>query len=175
MRRSGSWTKRLRRLRRNRRGVSEIIAEVLLIAITVILVGTLYAFIASLIPGRLSAPVGGALLFGTASNDSGTYHLPVAYAGSGLQLGYLGFTIRVPGGAVWSGAWHLHVQSLLGDTVATYLPGTGWEALTDRTFSLSSEESLLIDATATGGLPAGAVFVTAASGPYAGTIDSPLA
>ncbi|MGI0139948.1 MAG: archaellin/type IV pilin N-terminal domain-containing protein [Thermoplasmata archaeon] len=56
---------RLRSLRRGRRGVSPVIATILLVAITVILAGTLYVFLINYFPSTANTPLQDALGYGS--------------------------------------------------------------------------------------------------------------
>src|SRR5579863_4961439 len=88
-----------------KRGVSPIIATILLVAITVVLAAVLYILISGLTKGPGTTPLGTAFAFGPGNNITGPaatgctathacYSLEVGSAGSGLQTNGLTFTLR---------------------------------------------------------------------------------
>ncbi|MCI4327807.1 MAG: type IV pilin [Thermoplasmata archaeon] len=98
------WTESQRRWRKKgRRGVSPIIATILLVAITVVLAAVLYILISGLTKGPGNTPLGTALALG--SPDAGTNGTAFTYTvqitpSSGLTPGSLNFQIQSSTGAI---------------------------------------------------------------------------
>ncbi|MGA7861924.1 MAG: archaellin/type IV pilin N-terminal domain-containing protein [Thermoplasmata archaeon] len=116
------WGKMERSWRRkNGRGVSPIIATILLVAITVVLAAVLYILIQQYTKGSNSVTLGSALAIGGStdgSNAAGTtnyYNMTVETAGNTLQLGSFTFELKSPTGAT------LVVGSSIGGVAITVL------------------------------------------------------
>src|ERR1700747_2982587 len=90
--------------RKRQRGVSPIIATILLVAITVVLAAVLYILISGLTKGPGNTPLGTSLaLAAPAEETAGTghwYNFSVQSAGGGLTLGNLQLQIETPSGGV---------------------------------------------------------------------------
>src|SRR5579859_2382502 len=90
--------------KKSKRGVSPIIATILLVAITVVLAAVLYILISGLTKGPGNTPLGTALaLSSPTENSKGTtnyYNFSVASAGGGLLLNNLQFQIVSTGGSI---------------------------------------------------------------------------
>jgi len=97
---------------RARRGVSPIIAIILLVAITVVLAAVLYVLIAPLSHASNSAPLGTALALGPANEFVGTkatnsfcatshpcYEVDIQFASTSLTLGSVGLALKASSGA----------------------------------------------------------------------------
>ena len=132
-----------RRWRKNgKRGVSPIIATILLVAITVVLAAVLYILISGLTKGPGSTPLGTAYAWGSPSNitaSSGTapagcgatgpscYSIEVASA-SGITTSDLNFGLRTASGAAASflttPATTISLVGLSGTVLATYTIAT---------------------------------------------------
>ncbi|HTT25732.1 MAG TPA: archaellin/type IV pilin N-terminal domain-containing protein [Thermoplasmata archaeon] len=106
--------------KKGKRGVSPIIATILLVAITVVLAAVLYVLISGLTRGPGNTPIGTAFGAGTPTLTQGMaggsvattgcgiaahycYEIPVASASSGLTIGSMTFQIVGSNGAVWTG------------------------------------------------------------------------
>jgi flagellin-like protein len=99
-----NWTERQRRWRKNgRRGVSPIIATILLVAITVVLAAVLYILISGLTKGPGNTPLGTALAMGSptagANGTAFTYTIQITPS-SGLTPASLNFQIQSSTGAI---------------------------------------------------------------------------
>jgi flagellin-like protein len=94
------------------RGVSPIIATILLVAIVVVLAAVLYALIGNLSSGRSNVPIGTALALGPATATSGSaatspycksghgcYSVTIASASTSLTVGDLEFALKTSSGA----------------------------------------------------------------------------
>lgn len=102
--------------KKGRRGVSPIIATILLVAITVVLAAVLYILISGLTKGPGNTPIGSALGLGTASLVQGSagatfpvckaadycYNIEIASA-SGLNPSEMQLQVQTASGTVWSG------------------------------------------------------------------------
>ncbi len=108
------WTERAKSWRKKgKRGVSPIIATILLVAITVVLAAVLYILISGLTKGPGTTPLGTAFAWGPESNVTvatgaaptgcsaghACYSLEVGSASSGLQTNGLTFSFRSSTGA----------------------------------------------------------------------------
>jgi len=99
-----NWTERQRRWRKKgRRGVSPIIATILLVAITVVLAAVLYILISGLTKGPGNTPLGTALAMGSpVAGQNGTaftYTISITPS-SGLTPASLNFQIQSSTGAI---------------------------------------------------------------------------
>jgi flagellin-like protein len=106
-----------------KRGVSPIIATILLVAITVVLAAVLYVLISGLTHGTGSAPLGTNFSWGTPINATGT--TPNGCA----TTTYYCYTIEIAGsgGGVSTSNFQLGLRTSLGSTVGwpTSVTGTG--------------------------------------------------
>src|SRR5579863_1305301 len=121
-----SWRKK------SKRGVSPIIATILLVAITVVLAAVLYILISGLTKGPGNTPIGTALALGSpaeASNAAANhwYNFSVQSAGGGLTLGSLAFQVQTSSGGIVTlpGGAAITVLGLTGNTVGTYNIASG--------------------------------------------------
>ena len=120
------WTSGQRRWRKkSKRGVSPIIATILLVAITVVLAAVLYILISGLTKGPGNTPLGTSLAVQSPlESTKGTtnyYNFSVQSAGGGLLLNNLAFQIVNPSGSiVATTGFTLNVLGLTGSTVGTY-------------------------------------------------------
>jgi len=99
-----NWTESQRRWRKKgRRGVSPIIATILLVAITVVLAAVLYILISGLTKGPGNTPLGTALAMGSplagVNGTAFTYTIPITPS-SGLTPASLNFQVQTSGGAI---------------------------------------------------------------------------
>ena len=113
--------------KKSKRGVSPIIATILLVAITVVLAAVLYILISGLTKGPGNTPLGTALaLSSPTENSKGTtnyYNFSVQSAGGGLLLNNLQFQIVGSGGSIiptTAAGWSLSVLGITGSSVGTY-------------------------------------------------------
>ncbi|HZY70786.1 MAG TPA: archaellin/type IV pilin N-terminal domain-containing protein [Thermoplasmata archaeon] len=118
--------------RSQKRGVSPIIATILLVAITVVLAAVLYILISGLTKGPGNTPIGTALaLAKPVPATAGTghwYNATVQSAGGGITLGSTNFAFATSTGTVIApgGTWTLNVYNLLtGATIGTYAFASG--------------------------------------------------
>ena len=114
-----------------KRGVSPIIATILLVAITVVLAAVLYILISGLTKGPGNTPIGTALAIGTpihATAGTGNwYNASIASAGGGITLGSMNFQFKTASGTIVTpgAGWTLTVNGLTGSPVGTYTLSTG--------------------------------------------------
>jgi flagellin-like protein len=133
------WGKKERSWRRkNRRGVSPIIATILLVAITVVLAAVLYILIQQYTKSGNAVTIGSALAIGGstdgASSTTNYYNMTVESAGSTLTLGSFNFEVKSPTGALTTSGsvvggvtitgLSVVVITPLNTVVATYTPGS---------------------------------------------------
>ena len=120
--------------RKRKRGVSPIIATILLVAITVVLAAVLYILISGLTKGPGNTPLGTALAVGPAAEgtngSANTFSFAIVSASGGLTLSNLAFQVQNTGGNVVAmTAPTLIVTGLAGTGVASYNMATGtWTA-----------------------------------------------
>ena len=111
---------------KKRRGVSPIIATILLVAITVVLAAVLYILISGLTKGPGNTPIGTALAMSgiTDNGPVGTnyyYNLTVQSASGGLQMQSMGFQVQTStGGIVVPAAGKVTVLSITNCGLAVY-------------------------------------------------------
>ncbi|HTT25733.1 MAG TPA: archaellin/type IV pilin N-terminal domain-containing protein [Thermoplasmata archaeon] len=121
-------------MRKNgRRGVSPIIATILLVAITVVLAAVLYVLISGLTRGPGNTPIGSALGTGSAKFVTGTgavgcltgdscYAIPIASASGGVTVASMNLQIKTSSGTVYlmtgTVAGGANVTGLSGSLVA---------------------------------------------------------
>ena len=127
----GFRAKEIRWRKPRQRGVSPIIATILLVAITVVLAAVLYILISGLTKGPGNTPIGTALALGTpvpATNKwAHWYNATVASAGGGITMGATNWQFKTPSGSIVSPAanWTLNVLSITATVVGTYNLATG--------------------------------------------------
>jgi len=115
--------------RRQQRGVSPIIATILLVAITVVLAAVLYILISGLTKGPGNTPLGTALAVQTPVEAQPSaaslhfYNFSIQSAGGGLILNNLIFQVVTPGGTIvvtTAAGWALNVLGITGSVIGTY-------------------------------------------------------
>ena len=162
---------------KNRRGVSPIIATILLVAITVVLAAVLYILISGLTKGPGNTPIGTALALGTPSESQGGaanahfYNFTVQSAGGGLVLNSMTFQIQTAAGTIVTaaGTWTGSVINLGGASVGTYSWTTNtWTA--GGTAPLVSGQQIIIS-TPTATSLSGDHIVVIGGGSFSGTIS----
>ncbi|HEV2449028.1 MAG TPA: archaellin/type IV pilin N-terminal domain-containing protein [Thermoplasmata archaeon] len=194
------WTEKARSWRRkNKRGVSPIIATILLVAITVVLAAVLYILISGFTKGPGNTPLGTAFTYGSATQTSNgaaaTFcaaavgisdwcdNLPVGSAGGGITASSLNFAIRDANGNPVSfthGTPSIQLESSSGTSLGTYSFTTGtWTV--GGTTSLSTTQTLVLDTgcTVSGAnlcspIPTGEVLVALGVGSYSGQVQVTL-
>jgi flagellin-like protein len=135
-----------------KRGVSPIIATILLVAITVVLAAVLYILISGLTKGPGNTPLGTALALSNpneaAKGPNFWYNFSVQSAGGGITLNSMNFqTVNAAGSIVTPTGWTMVVLGLTGANVGTYNLVTGaWTA--GGASALTSSMTLVLDATA---------------------------
>jgi archaeal type IV pilus assembly protein PilA len=191
--------KRERRWRKGRkRGVSPIIATILLVAITVVLAAVLYVLISGLTKGPGTTPLGTAFAMGAAQAITGTsstpacvsgdscYSLTVESAGGGITAGSINFkvvystnsTTYQTGNVVGKGISIVSIAGLVvatGGTVAvtTALTLTTWTS--GSTVGLSSTQTIWVDlGTAASHVGQGLQLQALGVGSYQGTVSATL-
>ncbi|HKV89588.1 MAG TPA: archaellin/type IV pilin N-terminal domain-containing protein [Thermoplasmata archaeon] len=129
------WTESQRRWRKKgRRGVSPIIATILLVAITVVLAAVLYILISGLTKGPGNTPLGTALAMGTPSagvNGSAFTYTVTITPSSGLTPAGLNFQVQSSTAAILAQPASSIIQVIgpQGCLVATYTFSTNvWAA-----------------------------------------------
>ena len=145
-RKNRSW----RRMRR--RGVSPIIATILLVAITVVLAAVLYILISGLTKGPGNTPVGTSLAVNkpleASKGTTNWYNFTVGSAGGGLLLNNLQFQVVGAGGAIvptTAAGWSLNVLGLTGSTVGTYAITSATPSWTlGGTTAVSSSQTIVL-------------------------------
>jgi flagellin-like protein len=168
-----TWTQTQRRWRKKtKRGVSPIIATILLVAITVVLAAVLYILISGLTKGPGNTPLGTALALGSpgesAKGANFWYNFSVASAGGGLLMNNLNFQVTgATGSIVTPTGWTMNVVGLTGSTVATYSMTLGTWSLGGTT-AVNSQQFIDMDATSS---QSGSTLVVSGSGSFQGSIS----
>lgn len=131
------WANKERSWRKSRkRGVSPIIATILLVAITVVLAAVLYVLISGLTKGPGNTPLGSAfgsgaanLVTGSASTNAigcktgdNCYSLTIEQASTGLTLSSIGFEVRNASGTATTGVVSIAIVSIQSAAAATTVP-----------------------------------------------------
>ena len=156
-----------------KRGVSPIIATILLVAITVVLAAVLYVLISSLTTGGASTvPIGTTFTLGAATQSTSSsscnahtspgdcYSLSNQSAGSSATTGNIHFSVLLSG--TGQTGWTVNLVSDTG-TVLTHFAagGTSWSA----TYSFNSTQTIFVDsASSMSGMSLQAIGVGALSG-----------
>ena len=148
-----------------KRGVSPIIATILLVAITVVLAAVLYVLISGLTSGGANqVPIGTTFAFGAGSASQVTvapsgatvcpgtitagtcYTIAIGTAGGSATTGNIHFNVLKNGaGTSFTG---VNVLSETGALLGTYKTGTGWTVVGSWNGALNSTQSLVIGNTA---------------------------
>jgi flagellin-like protein len=186
------WTKSQRRWRtKGRRGVSPIIATILLVAITVVLAAVLYILISGLTKGPGNTPLGTALAMGSPTAGTNgtlfTYTIPITPS-SGLTAGNLNFQVQTSGGTITAvAASAIQLIGPQGCLEATYTfatnawvagsAGASTHACTPPGTSstvLTSGMQLYVSSGTTNLAGQGDVLVAIGTGSFAGTVQASL-
>ncbi len=173
-----------RRWRKNgKRGVSPIIATILLVAITVVLAAVLYILISGLTHGPGTTPLGTAFGWGSPSNitapATGTaptgcgatvhscYSLEIASA-AGLTTSDMNFALRTSGGAATAfvTGTTITLVGLSGSSLATYsITTSSWSS---GSTTIAAGDTIVVYAPTSGYL--GDSFVAVGVGGFSGTV-----
>ncbi|HYK93423.1 MAG TPA: archaellin/type IV pilin N-terminal domain-containing protein [Thermoplasmata archaeon] len=172
------WAKAERRWRkRGKRGVSPIIATILLVAITVVLAAVLYILISGLTKGPGNTPLGSALAVGPASESvngsANQYVFAIVSASGGLTLNNLQFQVQNPsGGVVTLTGGSIIVTGLTGAGVGTYTLATGaWSA--GGTLTVSNQMHIVLQCT-NNLAAAGNSLVVLGTGSFSGSVTAAI-
>ena len=166
--------------KKSKRGVSPIIATILLVAITVVLAAVLYILISGLTKGPGNTPLGTALALNTPgenSNGAGAttnhwYNFSIGAASTGLTLGSMQFQVQTSSGAIVpaAAAWTLNVYGLTGTSIGVYsLTTNAWTS--GSTVQASSQDIISLNAIQATGL-SGDTFIVIGTGTYQGSITT---
>ena len=165
--------------KKSKRGVSPIIATILLVAITVVLAAVLYILISGLTKGPGNTPLGTALALGSPGEAqkgaNNYYNFSVQSAGGGILFNNLNFQVLNPSGQIVAptAAWSLTVLNLLGTSVGTYaLTGASAGTWTvGGTTALSSSQTICLNAASS---LSGDTLVVSGAGSFQGSISVPI-
>jgi archaeal type IV pilus assembly protein PilA len=115
---------------KGRRGVSPIIATILLVAITVVLAAVLYILISGLTKAPGNTPLGSALAVGTpVASAGGTVYTMTITPSSGLTPAGMNFEVTSSTGSILGVGTTVEVFGVTGCAVATYtFAGNSWAA-----------------------------------------------
>lgn len=156
---------------KSKRGVSPIIATILLVAITVVLAAVLYILISGLTKGPGNTPLGTALAMSQAKEQTkGTnfwYNFSIQSASGGLTWSNLVFQFQTStGGIITLGSPTITVIGISGANVATYTAGT-W---TNGNTAISNQQQLIV-LTTTNMQSQGDVMACLGSGSFSGSVS----
>ena len=162
-----------------KRGVSPIIATILLVAITVVLAAVLYVLISGLTTGPGNAPLGSHFGWGTPTNQSGItgcatgkfcYQVDIASVSSvSMSQITLGFHSATGASVAFPNVTAVTLNNAQGAGVATYTGGA-WTAVGSFNGALSAGMSIVITGATTGLF--GDSIVAIGGGSYSGTVVS---
>lgn len=119
---------------RRRRGVSPIIATILLVAIAMVLAAVLYILVSGITNGPTRPSISSALVLGpVAEGQAGSvyyYNISVAESGLGVTWNAVDLEVQVGGQVVSTGITSYTVEDIHGNTVchATGPTVSGWTA-----------------------------------------------
>ncbi len=160
-----------------KRGVSPIIATILLVAITVVLAAVLYVLISGLTTGPGNAPLGSHFGWGSPTNTTTkaptvySYSIDIASA-SGVSTSDVSFGLHSTNGAslpVSSYITEIWLNNTQGVNVATWTAAGGWAPIGSFNGALAGGMTLGISA-AKGML--GDSFIAVGGGSFSGTVAS---
>lgn len=159
-----------------KRGVSPIIATILLVAITVVLAAVLYILISGLTKGPGNTPLGTSLALGTPSEAAkGTnnwYNFTVQSAGGGIILNNIQFQVVTATGSIVTpgGSWTMSALSITGVSVATYSFASGtWTS--GGTTIITSSQTIVLNSVSTSLSAQGDVLNVIGTGSFQGSIS----
>jgi len=160
--------------RKGKRGVSPIIATILLVAITVVLAAVLYILISGLTKGPGNTPLGTSLaLAPPAEGAAGTghwYNFSIQSAGGGILLNNLLFQVQTVSGTIVTpaGLTTVSVLGVSGSVVATYTYATAVWA-TGGALPASNQQTIIFGSTTTN--LSGDELIVLGTGSYSGSIS----
>jgi flagellin-like protein len=167
--------------RAHKRGVSPIIATILLVAITVVLAAVLYILISGLTKGPGNTPLGTSLALnkpveaqkGAGATTNNWYNFSVESAGGGIVLNNINFQVVTSTGGIVTpaAAWTLNVLNLGGTVIGTYSLTTAAWTLGGTTPIVSSQTIVLNAIGATGLSGQGDAMNVIGTGTFAGSIQ----
>lgn len=137
-----------------KRGVSPIIATILLVAITVVLAAVLYILISGLTKGPGNTPLGTSLALNkpseAAKGTNNWYNFSVQSAGGGIVLNDINFQVVTSTGGIVSpgGSWTLSVLNIGGTVIGTYTFSTATWSLGGTT-PIASSQTIVLNAVST--------------------------
>ncbi len=168
-----------------KRGVSPIIATILLVAITVVLAAVLYVLISGLTSGPGNAPLGSHFGWGNPTNLTGSnttcsatsvycYGIEIASASSVTTSSVtLGLHSAAGTATPFPSGTKIALLSAQGAVVATYsITTNGWTAAKGFSGSFASGMSLQIICTGTGSGLLGDSIIAIGGGSYSGTVGA---
>jgi flagellin-like protein len=167
---------------KGKRGVSPIIATILLVAITVVLAAVLYILISGLTKGPGNTPLGSALAIGTPSSAGGTTYTMGITPSSGLTPAGMTFEVTSSTGTILGVGTTVTVVGVTGCFDAVYTFATNsWAAASggtacagaSTTIVLTSgmQLSLVVSPTQTG---LSDKFVAVGAGSFSGQVTASL-
>jgi len=169
---------------KGRRGVSPIIATILLVAITVVLAAVLYILISGLTKGPGNTPLGSALAIGGATASSGgTVYTMSITPSSGLTPASLNFEVVSSSGTILGSGTSVVIFGVTGCTVATYTfssnswanGGAGTACVPAGTTTTTLSSGMQFQFTASSSLSgAGDKLVVIGVGSFSGQVTTPL-
>jgi len=169
--RTNRWRKK------GKRGVSPIIATILLVAITVVLAAVLYILISGLTKGPGSTPIGTALALGAPAEASVAgkfwYNFSIQSAGGGIIANNLNFQVQTASGSIVTLTGTMSLLNLAGTAVGTY-PFTGATAnswTVGGTIPLSSSQTMSLQ---NGVSLSGDKLITSGAGSFQGAIQTQI-
>ena len=169
---------------RRAKGVSPVVATILLVAITVVLAAVLYIVVTHLAEGPSQTPLGSTFAFGTAINVTSSspgvgcpanvicYSLTIATAGDGLLARGLEFGARDASGAVVAtSGWLFTLISTAGSPVQASWSSGGGCVGTGCSLALTGGETISLD---TGGNSSlmGDIIMGVGTGAFSGFVVS---
>lgn len=168
--------------RSRKKGVSPIIATILLVAITVVLAAVLYVLISGLTKGPGNTPLAGYFGFGTVTEQVGTasspgcanthicWSIPVGTASGGVTAGSMLFQIKDT-----SGNTHNFITVTLLSISSTVLAGWNLTAVTSgSSVSLSTTQTLVVDSGTTSDTYIGYTLLALGQGSFSGQVPTTL-
>jgi len=158
--------------KKGKRGVSPIIATILLVAITVVLAAVLYILISGLTKGPGNTPLGTSLALGipkeAAAGANFYFNFSVASAGGGLVMNNLNFQVQSASGSIIAATGGtMTVLSLTGATLSVYNMVTGtWTS--GSSLLVNSQQQFALGTTVN---LSGDKLVVSGSGSFQGSIS----
>jgi len=131
--------------KKGRRGVSPIIATILLVAITVVLAAVLYILISGLTKAPGNTPLGSALAVGTPTSANGLTYTMTITPSSGLTPAGMTFEVTSSTGTILGVGTTLTVVGVTGCLMAIYtFSSNSWAAATGGTACATASTSVVL-------------------------------